>query len=171
MAEPQPPSEDRDAKPIGGELVLPAAALLFTLYYFSTIIDTPWTAQVSAFFVGSILIMLIVLFGIRTWRQMQRGEVNLRIGSLVEPRDFISKRLIMLALTIGYIYLVTFLGFTITNFLFLTLTMLLLGNGQKKIQVFVVSTVLALGGWLLFIYAFDTNFPAGPFETMMNGLL
>ncbi len=136
MAEPQPPSEDRDAKPIGGELVLPAAALLFTLYYFSTIIDTPWTAQVSAFFVGSILIMLIVLFGIRTWRQMQRGEVNLRIGSLVEPRDFISKRLIMLALTIGYIYLVTFLGFTITNFLFLTLTMLLLGNGQKKIQVF-----------------------------------
>ena len=171
MAEPQPPSEDRDAKPIGGELVLPAAALLFTLYYFSTIIDTPWTAQVSAFFVGSILIMLIVLFGIRTWRQMQRGEVNLRIGSLVEPRDFISKRLIMLALTIGYIYLVTFLGFTITNFLFLTLTMLLLGNGQKKIQVFVVSTVLALGGWLLFIYAFDTSFPSGPFENMMKGLL
>ena len=28
-----------------------------------------------------------------------------------------------------------------------------------------------LSGWLLFIYAFDTNFPAGPFEAMMNGLL
>lgn len=170
MAE-NPSSEEPESKPIGGELVLPAAAILFTLYYFWTIIDTPWTAQVSAFFIGTILIILIIMFGIRTWRQLRRGEVNFRIGNLVEPRDFIPKRLVLLALTIGYIYLVTFLGFTITNFLFLTLTMLLLGNGQNKIRVFIVSAVLALGGWLLFIYAFDTNFPAGPFETMMNGLL
>jgi len=167
----QPPSEDQESKPIGGELLLPAAALLFTLYYFWTIIDTPWTAQVSAFFVGSILIVLIIMFGIRTWRQVQRGEVNMRIGALVEPRDFIPKRLILLALTIGYIYLVTFLGFTITNFLFLVLTMLLLGNGRNKKRVFVVAAVLALGGWLLFIYAFDTSFPAGPFEKMMQELL
>lgn len=170
MAE-NPSSEEPESKPIGGELLLPAAALLFTLYYFWTIIDTPWTAQVSAFFIGTILIILIIMFVIRTWRQWRRGEVNLRIGNLVEPRDFIPKRLVLLALTIGYIYLVTFLGFTITNFLFLTLTMLLLGNGQNKLRVFMVSAVLALGGWLLFIYAFDTNFPAGPFETMMNGLL
>jgi signal transduction histidine kinase len=95
----------------------------------------------------------------------------MRIGALVEPRDFIPKRLILLALTIGYIYLVTFLGFTITNFLFLVLTMLLLGNGRNKKRVFVVAAVLALGGWLLFIYAFDTSFPAGPFEKMMQELL
>ncbi len=170
MAE-NPSSENPESKPIGGELLLPAAALLFTLYYFWTIIDTPWTAQVSAFFVGSILIVLIIMFGVRTWRQLQRGEVNLRIGGLIEPRDFIPKRFILLALTIGYIYLVTFLGFTITTFLFLSLTMLLLGEGQRKMLVFILSAVLALSGWLLFIYAFDTSFPAGPFEVMMKGLL
>lgn len=170
MAE-NPSSENPESKPIGGELLLPAAAFLFTLYYFWTIIDTPWTAQVSAFFVGSILIALLIMFFVRTWRQMRRGEVNLRIGDLIEPRDFIPKRLVLLALTIGYIYLVTFLGFTITTFLFLSLTMLLLGDGQRKMLVFILSAVLALSGWLLFIYAFDTNFPAGPFEAMMNGLL
>ena len=41
---------------VGAELVLPVAALLFTIYYFTTIINVPWTAQVSAFFVGTILI-------------------------------------------------------------------------------------------------------------------
>jgi len=166
-----PSSEKPESKPIGGELLLPVAALLFTLYYFWTIIDTPWTAQVSAFFVGTILIALIIMFFVRTWWQMRRGEVNLGIGDLITPTNFIPKRLVLLALTIGYIYLVTFLGFTITTFLFLSLTMLLLGKGQRKMLVFIVSAVLALSGWLLFIYTFDTNFPAGPFEIMMQGLL
>ena len=170
MAE-NPSSESPESKPIGGELLLPAAAFVFTLYYFWTIINTPWTAQVSAFFIGSILIFLIIMFGVRTWRQLRRGEVNLRIGDLITPTDFIPKRLVLLALTIGYIYLVTFLGFTITTFLFLSLAMLLLGEGRKKSVVFIVSSVLALSGWLLFIFAFDTNFPAGPFENMMNWLL
>ena len=170
MAE-NPSSESPESKPIGGELLLPAAAFVFTLYYFWTIINTPWTAQVSAFFIGSILIFLIIMFGVRTWRQLRRGEVNLRIGDLITPTNFIPKRLVLLALTIGYIYLVTFLGFTITTFLFLSLAMLLLGEGRKKSVVFIVSSVLALSGWLLFIFAFDTNFPAGPFENMMNWLL
>ena len=166
-----PSSESPESKPIGGELLLPAAAFVFTLYYFWTIINTPWTAQVSAFFIGSILIFLIIMFGVRTWRQLRRGEVNLLIVDLITPTDFIPKRLVLLALTIGYIYLVTFLGFTITTFLFLSLAMLLLGEGRKKSVVFIVSSVLALSGWLLFIFAFDTNFPAGPFENMMNWLL
>ena len=44
---------------IGAQLIIPVAALAFTLYYFSTIINSPWTAQVSAFFIGSILILLM----------------------------------------------------------------------------------------------------------------
>ncbi len=52
----------REKKAIGGDLIIPIAALAFTVYYFTTIIDVPWTAQVSAFFIGSILILLIVIF-------------------------------------------------------------------------------------------------------------
>ena len=37
---------------IGGELIIPIAAVIFTLYYFSTIAHSPWTAQVNAFLVG-----------------------------------------------------------------------------------------------------------------------
>ncbi len=56
----------RERKSIGGDLIIPVAALALTVYYFITIIDVPWTAQVSAFFIGTILILLVVALFIRT---------------------------------------------------------------------------------------------------------
>ena len=50
-------SAPREKRSIGGDLVIPVAALFFTLYYFLTIIDSPWTAQVSAFFIGESMIV------------------------------------------------------------------------------------------------------------------
>ena len=55
-------NKNLERKSIGSELIIPVAALLFTIYYFYTIIDAPWTAQVAAFIVGSILIVLIMFF-------------------------------------------------------------------------------------------------------------
>ena len=48
--------EKGERKSLGGDLILPIGAFIFTLYYFYTIIDVPRIAQVSAFFVGTILI-------------------------------------------------------------------------------------------------------------------
>ena len=160
-----------EKKPIGGELVIPVAAFFFTLYYFWTIIDVPWTAQVSAFFVGSVLIVLLILFGYRCYGQIRRGEASLNIGPLFEPRDYIPKRLALLGLTLGFIFFVEFLGFTITVFIFLSGTMLLLSNGQRKGLIISLAAILSLAGWALFIWAFNTRFPAGPFENFMKGLL
>lgn len=166
----QPYAAKAEKKPIGGELVIPVAALLFTLYYFYTIIDVPWTAQVSAFFVGSILIVLVGLYLLRAVRMLRRGEANLSMETLLSPAEFIPKRLKLLVLTIAYIALVRFLGFTITTFLFLASSMLVLGEGKKKGLVLIISLVMSLGGYLLFIVAFKTRFPLGPFETLMKSL-
>src|SRR5690606_23167610 len=103
-------------KPIGGELVIPIAAVLFTLYYFSTIIDVPFTAQASALFVGTALILLCIVLFVRVVIGVRRGEASLAIGRLIEPASFIPKRLILLALTVGYIFFVPWLGFTLTTF-------------------------------------------------------
>lgn len=166
-----PGSDQKYKKPIGGELVIPIAAFFFTLYYFWTIIDVPWTAQVSAFFVGSILIVLIGIFVVKCVDRLKSGEASLAIGPLFEPKNYIPKRLALLALTIGFVFFVQYLGFTITVFLFLSLSMLLLSNGQKKVFILSLAAVLSLAGWGLFIYAFNTRFPAGPFENLMKGLL
>ncbi len=162
--------EKHEPRSIGGELIIPVAALAFTVYYITTIIDVPWTAQVSALFVGGILILLLLIFFIRTAVSLGRGEVSLRVGEIVEPVLFVPRRIVLLALTIGYVLLIQWAGFTITTFVFLLLAMLLLNEGRNKRLILILSVAFSIGGWLLFIVAFETRFPAGPFEQFMKGL-
>lgn len=164
-------SGNAERKPIGGELVIPVVAFIFTLYYFWTIVDVPWSAQVSAFFVGTILIGLICAFVFKCVGRIRSGEASLQIGPLFAPKSYVLKRLALLGLTLGFIFFVQYLGFTITVFLFLSGSMLLLSNGRKKVFIISLSAILSLAGWALFIWAFNTRFPAGPFENMMKGLL
>lgn len=156
---------------VGGELVIPAAALIFTAYYFSTILDSPWTAQVSAFFVGAILIALIVAFFIKTALAYKAGTVDLALGPLVEPLAFLPKRLALLALTVGYIIVIHYLGFTLTTFLFMAASMLLLTNGRNVGFILLLGAIVSVAGWALFILAFETRFPSGPFEVLMEMLV
>ena len=156
---------------LGAELVIPVAALLFTIYYFWTILESPWTAQASAFFIGTILIVLVLIFIGLTFRWVANGEGDWSFHTLFEPHNYVRLRLALFALTVGYIAVISFLGFTITTFLFLLLAMLLLNRGRRVKLSLSLAAVLSIGGYLLFVVAFDTNFPEGPFETLMNGIL
>ena len=166
-------SEDRKPKkkPLGGELIIPLAAIAFTLYYLSSILQSPWEAQVNAFFVGSILIAVSVVFIGISVRSIVRGEADWGFGALVQPLIMVPKRLILLVLTAGYIFALEWGGFTLTTFVFLATAMLLLTNFQRKGLVLALSLGLSLGGYLLFIVAFDTRFPQGAFERLMRTLI
>ena len=170
MAEPSSDAKP-EVKSIGGELIIPGAAFLFTLYYFWTIIDVPWIAQVSAFFVGTILLVLLAIFFVRSMLAVRRGEADLRVHTLIEPTWFLPKRLALLGLTLGFVVFIRWAGFTLTTFVFLSLAMLLLNNGRRARLIVALSAVVSFGGYLLFIVAFETRFPSGPFETLMKGLL
>lgn len=153
---------------VGGELVIPVAGLAFTIYYFSTILKSPWTAQVSAFFIGAILIALIMAFLVKTALAFRAGEVSFAPGPLAEPLSFLPKRLVLLGLTVGYIFVIHYLGFTLTTFLFMAASMLLLTNGRNVTFILALSLIVSVSGWALFILAFDTRFPVGPFEALMS---
>ncbi len=164
----QDEAEKPERKSLGGDLILPIGAFLFTLYYFYTIIDVPRIAQISALFVGTILIFLIALLVVRIAKEVKAGTADLRLGRIAEPHSFIPTRLMLLGLTLGFIIFVEWLGFTLTVFTFLTMAMLLLSHGRNKVMIFSLATGLSLGGYLLFIVAFNTRFPAGPFEQLME---
>lgn len=161
-------SSRRAGRPIGGELIIPVAAILFTLYYFWTIRDSPWTAQVSAFFVGAILLALCLVFIGRRLYQARKGTAHFGIGDLVSRADITSGRLAVFAFAILYIYLIQWGGFTLTTFAFLALSMAVLNKGRRLGLIALVSLAMVLGGYLLFIVAFDTRFPHGPFEVLME---
>ena len=164
------PADKPAKRHIGGELVIPVAALLFTGYYFTTIIDVPWTAQVSAFFVGTVLSICILIFIGRVVMMVRRGEADLGMGGLIAPISYLPKRLILLVLTIAYIYLIHWGGFTLTTFFFLMIAMLTLNEGKRPALIVGLAAAIAISGWLLFIVAFETRFPEGPFEHLMKGL-
>lgn len=167
----EPNSGSPEKKHIGGELVIPVAGVVFTIYYFTTIIDSPFEAKVSAFFVGTILIALIAVFLAKTAISVIRGQADLNMEILLASRAFLLKRLVLLALTVGYIIVVHWGGFTLTTFTFLALAMLLLSEGRKLKFIVILSATLAIGGYLLFIVAFHTRFPFGPFEHLMSQVL
>ena len=165
-----------EKKHIGADLVIPAVAVIFTLYYFSTIINWPWnpderyiswTAQVSAFFIGSVLIALIAAFAIYKFMEIRQGKADLGFQRLTEPFSFMPTRAGLFALTISYIFFVDWGGFTITTFIFLGAAMLLLNRGRNWKFILALSVVLSVGGYFLFVYAFEVRFPKGPFEIMM----
>ena len=165
-SDPRPPAR----RPVGGELIIPIAAVAFTLYYFTSIIDSPFEAQVNAFFVGSILLGLVAVLLIKVGRDLIAGRADLRLGALIEPVALIPKRLILLLLAIGYVAVIAWLGFTLTTFAFLSAAMLTLNDGRRPGFVLGLAAALALGGYLLFIVAFQTRFPVGLFERLMGAL-
>ncbi len=155
----------------GADLVIPALAVVFTIYYFLSIQDAPWTAKVSTYLIGSILLGLVLIAVARVFREVRAGAATLGMTPLIAPAHLLARRLLLLVLTIAYVVVIEWGGFTLTTAVYLYAAMLLLGGQRIRRRALWVSLGYALGGYLLFIAAFETRFPAGPFETLMKGLL
>ncbi|HSF96080.1 MAG TPA: tripartite tricarboxylate transporter TctB family protein [Thermohalobaculum sp.] len=166
-----PESREEPRRQAGGELIIPVAAVVFTLYFFSTILNSPWTAQVNAFLIGGVLIALCLIFIVKTALRVRSGTATLGLGNLIQREDLSSGRAGLFLLTLGYAIAIDWGGFTLTTFLFLMAAMALLTRGRRLGLITAVSAIMALGGWALFIWAFDTRFPRGWFETTMKAVL
>ena len=162
---------NKTRRQLGGELIIPGLAIAFTLYFFSTIWNSPWTAQVSAFAVGGVLLLVCTIFIFRCISWLRQGQASLGFDNLFSRNDWTSGRIGLFITTLGYCLLIERLGFTLTTFLFLTLSMLILAKGKRPIFITLISATMALGGWAVFIWAFDTRFPRGWFETTMKAVL
>ena len=88
---------NKTQRQLGGELVIPVLAVVFTLYFFSSIWNSPWTAQVSAFAVGGILLLVCGIFIIRCGIWLRRGEASLGFSNLFSREDLHTGRIGLLA--------------------------------------------------------------------------
>jgi hypothetical protein len=166
-----PSHHHKPPRQIGGELVIPILAVGFTIYFFSTIWNSPWTAQVSAFMVGGILLLVCAIFFVRAGIWLVRGEGTLGVGNLFTMDDIRTGRIGLLLTTIAYVMFIDTLGFTLMTFLFLAVSMLILAKGKNAGFITMISAAMALTGWAVFIWAFNTRFPRGWFETTMKAVL
>lgn len=163
--------DNQSRRQLGGELVIPIMAIAFTLYYFSTIWNSPWTAQVSAFLVGGILLLVSGIFVIRCVISLMRGQGSLGLANLISMDDIRTGRIGLIAATFGFCLIIERLGFTLATFLFLLVSMGILAKGRRMGLILGLSALISLVGWAVFILAFETRFPRGWFETTMKAVL
>ena len=71
---PEPSAPGPGPKNVLPELIIPAMALLFAIYYLTTITDVPWIAQASAVLVSSLLIVSILAFCVRIVFRVRAGR-------------------------------------------------------------------------------------------------
>lgn len=153
------------------ELIIPIAAIGFTAYYIFSVRDGPFEAKFSAYFVGTALLVTSgILVVNRLWRLWRRDLSALPVFREV-PTVITVKRVVLLVLTLGYLLMIDYgMGFTLSNFIFLTCGFLLLRGLQQPMLAIGIAAVLSISGYLLFIVAFDTRFPEGPIERLLSGL-
>ena len=100
------------------ELIIPVLALVFTVYYLTTITEVPWIAQASAITVSGLLLLSIVAFAIRTAVRINKGREFISWNLLNIDTVYMVRRVILLALTVAYVYFLAVLGFTLSTSVF-----------------------------------------------------
>ena len=153
----------------GDDLVFPIMALLFAIYYFYTIKDLSWEAQINGLMIGSILVVLVLIFLIRTGLEVIRGKASLKSKSLFKVNRTQMVKFGLLALAAGYVLVIPWAGYTMTTFTFLLASMLLLGV-HSAAKLIGISLVMSLTGYYFFIELLDTRFAPGPFENLIHWL-
>ena len=155
---------------VGADLVIPGLALAFAIYFFVDIYDLAWEAKANGVLIGTILVVLIAIQGVRLGLQLARGEGRLGFESLLGPREALPARLALVALTIAFIALVRWLGLTLALFLAMAAALRAMGLKSPK-KILLVSFIVAASAYGLFIALLDTDMPRGPVEHMLAPLL
>lgn len=164
-----PPRQGSAPTAAGQELIIPALAVGFTVYYLWTVEDLAWEAKANGIVIGAILLVLVALLMLRIGWRVARGQSDLRVtlgGDAATNR----LRVGMFALTVAMVAMLPFLGTVPTLGLMLLAGMWLLG-GRHWPSMIAVAVITPLVVWATLIVGIGTRFPFGPFERGMAALL
>jgi len=95
--------------PLGADLIIPGLALGFAIYFFVSIDDLAWEAKANGVLVGSILIALVLVQFARIGVKIARGAGDFSFSALLQPRDALTKRILLVVLTVVFIASALFL--------------------------------------------------------------
>jgi hypothetical protein len=165
----QAPGARPEKTAIGGELIVPALAVAFSVYFFVSVWDLSWEAKANAVTVGVILLALVALQLMRVALRLTSGTASLAIGALLEPRPLLRERFALVFATAAFIFFIPWLGLTLGLFLLTAALMLLLRAGSLG-RIALTAAAVSVSAYLLFIALLNTRLPRGPVEQLLSGL-
>jgi hypothetical protein len=119
--------------------------------------------------IGIILIGLILTFLVKTAVQWSQGKISLRCEEFIALGSLQRRKIGVLLLAASYVFFMQWLGFTLTTFLFLIISMVALGVRSRP-MLLGISFTLSVLGYIFFVVLLDTRFPSGPFERLIERL-
>ncbi len=152
--------------PLGADLVIPALALGFALYFFVSIADLAWEAKANGVIIGGILVLLIAAQVVRIALQVAKRKADLGFSPLWEPRDALGKRVGMVLITIAFIATLNWLGLTLGLLLALFAALWVMGARGKTLAI--VPLAVAIAAYLLFVLLLQSDIPHGPIERLLS---
>ena len=152
-------------KSLGADLIIPALALGFAIYFFVSIADLAWEAKANGVVIGGILIGLIALQAIRVAIEVVKRRADLSFGALWEPRDALGKRVGMVVITVAFIATLNWLGLTLGLLLALFAALWIMGARGKPLVI--VPLAVAAAAYLLFVVLLQSDIPHGPIERLL----
>ena len=153
-------------QPAGADLVIPALALAFAVYFFFSIAELAWEAKANGVVIGGVLVALIVVQIIRTGMHLARGAASFAFDPLWQPRDALVKRLGMVFVTIVFIATLKWLGLTLGLALALLAALWIMGARGKALVV--IPVTVAAAAYLLFVALLQSDIPHGPIERLFS---
>ena len=152
--------------PLGADLVIPALALGFAVYFFVSIADLAWEAKANGVVIGGVLVLLVLIQLARIGVQLARRTGSLSFEQLWEPRDALGKRLGMVAVTVAFIVTLSWLGLTLGLLLALLAALWIMGARGKALVILPIAVSAA--AYLLFVLLLNTDIPHGPIERLLS---
>lgn len=153
--------------PLGADLVIPALALGFAIYFFFSTADLIWEAKANGVIIGTALVILIAFQVGRIALRVMKGEGDLGFAPLWQPREVVWKRVGLVVTTAVFIAAMPWLGLTLALWLGMLAQLWLIGVRRWKL-LFWIPTVTAAAVYLLFIAVLDAGFPHGPIEMLLT---
>ena len=152
--------------PRGADLVIPALALGFAVYFFVSIVDLAWEAKANGMVIGGVLVLLILIQLVRIGVELTRGRASLSLAPLWEPRDALGKRIGLVLVTVAFIATLGWLGLTLGLLLALIAALWIMGVRGKALVI--LPLAVSLAAYLLFVVLLNTDIPHGPIESLLS---
>jgi len=162
-------SPENAKDPALGDLVIPALAVAFALYFFDSVWDLAWEARATGIVVGTALLALIAMLVVRVARRLATGRATLSFGHLIGPWPHGRQRIGIVVLCALFIALVPWLGLTLGLFVLTSALMFLLGAGSWR-AIIIASGSVSGAAYLLFVAFLNTRMPHGPIEKLLATL-
>ena len=163
------PEEEEQRPALGADLVIPAMAAAFTIYFLISTNHFVWEAKANGVVIGITLLALLVMQVVRIFLNVRAGRGTLSLGELIAPTQAQGQRIALIVILALFVGSISWLGTTLALYLAMTASMIALGV-RKPRELFLVPFLTSIFVYLLFVVLLPTRMPEGVIENLVSAI-